>query len=184
MANKTKHSRKKSHKHSRSPKVTSSISQSKDNGMMTKVWGPAGWVFLHSCVTGYPTVIDKKDKQHRKRKKETKRFFESIGYVLPCRYCRESYNRFIKELPISRHLDSRQSLSRWLYRIHNKVNRKLGIPRCDIPTFGEVTKRYETYRAKCHRTTKEEREERLEKGCVVPKDGVRKRCIIKIISTR
>ena len=39
-----------------------------NNGMMTKVWGPAGWVFLHSCVMGYPVKIDKSNKEHRLRK--------------------------------------------------------------------------------------------------------------------
>ena len=57
--------------------------------MMTKVWGPAGWVFLHSSVMGYPEKIDKHSHQDRKRKRETKKFFESIGYIFPCRYCRE-----------------------------------------------------------------------------------------------
>ena len=175
---------KKSHCQSRRKKSakTSSASSAKDNGMMTKVWGPAGWVFLHSCAMGYPIKIDKKNKDHRKRKRETKKFFESAGYVLPCRYCRESYNNFIKELSIGRHLETRQSLCRWLYRIHNKVNKKLGVPKCEIPTFGNINKQYETYRAQCTKTTTNERQERLVKGCTIPKDGVRKKCIIQIIN--
>ena len=122
---------KKSHSSgNRSRKKSRKSARSKDNGMMTKVWGPAGWVFLHSCAMGYPIKIDKKDKEHRKRKRETKKFFESVGYVFPCRYCRESYMLFIKEAPLAGHLDTRQNLCRWLYRIHNKVNKKLGVPKC------------------------------------------------------
>jgi len=173
---------KKSHLHSR--KKSTTIATNQDNGLMTKVWGPAGWVFLHSCAMGYPVKIDTKNKEHKKRKRETKKFFESIGHVFPCRYCRDSYIRFIKELPITKHLDTRQSLCRWLYRIHNKVNKKLGIPKCEIPSLIDVNKRYETYRAKCHKTTKTEAADRVEKGCVVPQDGIRKRCIIKIINTK
>ena len=168
--------------HRKTSKKSRKHASQKDNGMMTKVWGPAGWVFLHSIVMGYPTTIDSKNKEHRKRKKETKRFFETLGFVLPCKYCRESYNKFIKEMPITPHLNSRKSISMWLYKIHNKVNNKLGVPKCDVPTFQQVTKRYETYRAKCHRTTKKERDERLEKGCVVPKDGISKRCVIQVIN--
>ena len=153
-----------------------------NNGIMTKVWGPAGWVFLHSCVMGYPVKIDENNKNDRKRKKMTKNFFETIGFVFPCRYCRDSYKEFIKEIPIDRHLGTRRSLARWLYRIHNKVNKKLGVPKCDIPTFQEVYDRYETYRAKCKPTSPKERRSRLEKGCVVPKDGKKKRCLIKIIN--
>ena len=29
-----------------------------DNGMMTKVWGPTGWLFLHCVTFGYPYVIN------------------------------------------------------------------------------------------------------------------------------
>ena len=155
-----------------------------NNGMMTKVWGPAGWVFLHSCVMGYPCKINDKCKEDIKRKKKTKQFFMTIGYIFPCRYCRESYIKFIKELPIDKYLDSRRKLAYWLYRIHNKVNNKLGIPKCDIPTFKKVYDRYETYRAVCRPTTTKERTKRLEKGCVVPKDGKKKKCIIKIINSK
>ena len=151
---------------------------------MTKVWGPAGWIFLHSCVMGYPVKINRKSKEDRLRKRMMKRFFETIGYIFPCRYCRESYNIFIKELPIDKFLDTRKKLARWLYRIHNKVNKKLGIPQCDIPTFKEVYDQYDSYRAQCHRTTKRDRDDRLAKGCIVPKDGIRKKCIIKIINTK
>ena len=152
-----------------------------NNGMMTKVWGPAGWVFLHACVMGYPVKIDKSNKEHILRKKKTKLFFKTIGHIFPCKYCRDSYHQFIKKHPINKFLDSRKKLARWLYDIHNMVNNKLGIPKCDIPTFNDVYKRYNSYRADCRQTSKRERENRLAKGCVVPKDGRKKRCLIKIV---
>ena len=159
-------------------------SGSASNGMMTKVWGPAGWVFLHSCVMGYPIKINDKNPEDRKRKKKTKVFFETIGHIFPCIYCRESYQRFIKELPIDKFLDSRRKLANWLYQIHNKVNKKLGVPSCDIPSFNEVYGRYETYRAQCEKTTRKNRKERKEKGCVIPKDGKKKRCIVKVVNLK
>ena len=76
--------------------------------------------------------------------------------------------------------------------IHNKVNSKLGVPKCNIPSFEEVKKKYEAFRAKCSKTTKRDVEENLKskcnlknanKGCVIPKDGVLKKCEIKIISS-
>ena len=30
----------------------------KDNGIMTKIWGQPGWLFLHSITIGYPYIID------------------------------------------------------------------------------------------------------------------------------
>ena len=110
-----------------------------NNGMMTKVWGPPGWMFLHSITMGYPIKINEYDEKHIIRKNKIKDFFESIGYVFPCRYCRESYQDFIKEIPIDNYLHSRKDLTLWLYKIHNKVNDKLGVPQCDIPSFEEIS---------------------------------------------
>ena len=36
-----------------------------DNGMMTKVWGPPGWLFLHCVTFGYPYVIIPSKKEHQ-----------------------------------------------------------------------------------------------------------------------
>ena len=30
------------------------MSSNKNNGLMTKIWGPSGWEFLHSVSFGYP----------------------------------------------------------------------------------------------------------------------------------
>ena len=29
-----------------------------DNGLMTRLWGPSGWLFLHCVSFGYPYKID------------------------------------------------------------------------------------------------------------------------------
>ena len=44
---------------------------------------------------------------------------------IPCKECRTSYRVFIKKLPIDPHLEGKDSLSKWLYDIHNMVNEKL-----------------------------------------------------------
>ncbi len=152
-----------------------------DNGMMTKVWGPPGWLFLHCISFGYPYYINDKNKDHINKRKDYKNFFNSLGYVLPCKYCRESYIEFIKETPIDKYLNSRKDLTKWLYIIHKKVNDKLGIPECQMPGYNEMTKVYEAYRAKCKKTTSEERENNLAKGCVTPADGTPRKCFLKVI---
>lgn len=152
-----------------------------NNGLMTKVWGPPGWMFLHSITLGYPIKIDNYDEEHIIRKNKMKIFFESIGHVFPCKYCRISYLKFIKEIPIDKFLNSRKDLALWLYKIHNKVNHKLGVPKCNIPTFENMYKEYDTYRAECSITTSTERIKNLNKGCVVPRDGLKRKCIVKVI---
>lgn len=148
-----------------------------NNGMMTKVWGPAGWLFLHSVSFGYPLKIDN---SNASKKIEYKVFFESVGDILPCKYCRESYNKYIQEIPIDDHLNSRDALVKWLYLIHNKVNNKLNVPECDIPTLEEVKEKYEKYRAKC----KQSFSETEVKGCVVPQDGVKKFCKLSVVDEK
>ena len=153
----------------------------KNNGMMTKVWGPPGWMFLHCITFGYPVEIDYNNHEHIIRKEKMKIFFESIGYVFPCKYCRESYLNFIREIPIDNNLNSRKDLVKWLYDIHNKVNDKLGVPACNIPSLNEVHEKYEKYRAQCKKTTSAERIKNLNKGCVIPADGKKKKCVVKVV---
>ena len=155
-----------------------------DNGMMTKVWGPTGWLFLHCVTFGYPYAINKSNPEHKYKKEQYKTFFDMIGYVLPCKYCRESYIEFAKEVPIHKFLNTRKDLCKWLYIIHNKVNNKLGVPQSDIPTFTEVQQFYEQFRAKCKKTSEEERAKNKEIGCVKPADGTPKRCLINVVNCR
>lgn len=144
-------------------------------GMMTRVWGPAGWLFLHCVAFGYPqATIDTEEHAHRRRAYRV--FFESIGHVLPCKYCRDSYQEYLREHPIDSALDCREDLCRWLYTIHNRVNDKLDVSA--VPSFAEVQARYEKYRARC---TKSVQQAPAEKGCVRPADGVPKQCLVNVV---
>jgi hypothetical protein len=96
------------------------------SGMKTTFWGPAAWNFLFTSVLGtYPEQINIKNKEHLRIKKEFKNLFISLSYVMPCIYCRESYKEFIKEMPIDSHLSGRIKLFFWLYKLKDKVNKKL-----------------------------------------------------------
>lgn len=152
-----------------------------DNGMMTKVWGPAGWLFLHCITFGYPYAINPNNKDHFNKERDYLNFFYYLGKVLPCRYCRESYMEYFKELDLENNLKSRKQLVKWLYDMHNKINNKLGVPPCNIPSLKEVETEYEQYRAKCKKTTEEERDENQKKGCVTPADGTPRRCVVKVV---
>jgi len=107
--------------------------------MNTKDWGPSMWKSLHATTFGYPENPTPRHKQ------EYKVFFTSIKDTLPCSYCRESYAKFLKCLPIDNYLNSRACLSYWLYLIHDQVNKKLNKT---SPTFEEVQDKYERMRAR------------------------------------
>lgn len=93
--------------------------------MNTKSWGPGLWRALDAIAFNYPIKINKRSKKHKELQKNYYMFFTSLQYMLPCKYCRISYKKFIKELPIDDFLDSRAKLTYWLYLIHDKVNQKL-----------------------------------------------------------
>ena len=83
-------------------------------GLNPTIWGPHGWFFLHSVALNFP------DKPTEIDRKNYKRFFESIQYILPCPNCSYHYSKHIEENPIQ--LDSKETLNRWLVHIHNLVN--------------------------------------------------------------
>ncbi len=131
----------------------------KNNGLITKIWGDPAWTFGHSVTFGYP--LEPTDEQ----KLKYKNYFTSLGDVLPCKYCRESYQKFITEGDTALNDDAlrnRESLTRWFYRIHETVNRKLEV---DYGvTYEDVVNKYESFRAKCGKPSK------TSKGCVAPLD--------------
>lgn len=145
-----------------------------DSGMQTRVWGPAGWLFLHSIAQNYPWKPTKEQQENYLN------FFRLTGNVLPCRYCRESYQEFIKEPDTELKMNvmkNRYSLVKWLYDIHNKVNKKLNINCND--TLKNVWEKYESFRSKCFKSP--EVVKKIKTGCTDPMSGFRKKCVIDII---
>ena len=105
--------------------------------MDTRFWGPSGWRFLHQITFVYDP------KTHIA---SVRNLFENLPYVLPCKFCRAHLTEHMKQIPLEPALKSKESLTKWLYDIHNKVNAKLrsqGIPTQDDPTFSSVKAFYE-----------------------------------------
>jgi hypothetical protein len=108
--------------------------------MDTNLWGPGAWVFLHSVTFNYPTHPTKRDM------KQTKEFFHSLKGILPCPTCQEHYREGIEEtMPMDSHLKNRDTLTRWLVKFHNSVNKRLGKPQ--MP-YNSVRAKYEAMRGK------------------------------------
>lgn len=97
-------------------------------GVNTRFWGRALWKGLHSITFGYPNNPTDEDAKHYKI------FFETLAWTLPCSLCRESYSNFIKgnghenTWLANNIFETRMSLVKWLFDVHNKVNEKLGFP--------------------------------------------------------
>jgi Erv1 / Alr family len=78
--------------------------------MDTRFWGPSGWKLLHSIAFS------------ASNNSRYQAFFETLPYILPCKFCRASLTDYYAELPIP---EKTSLIPFWLYRIHNKVNKKL-----------------------------------------------------------
>jgi len=121
------------------------MTDNKNNGLITKIWGPCAWEFFHCATFGYPLEPTEEQKQ------QYKNFFIVIGFVLPCKYCRDSYTEFINSDPDcilkDSDLENRDALTRWAFRLHNRVNKKLGLTY--NLTYEDMCEKFESYRAKC-----------------------------------
>jgi FAD-linked sulfhydryl oxidase len=101
--------------------------------MNPKFWGPHGWIFLHSVTMNYPKEPTNEDKTLYRN------FFSSLKRVLPCEKCAYHYKQHINDDPIEPALENRNTLVRWLIKIHNKVNEDLGKPQY---TYEQVIEEY------------------------------------------
>lgn len=138
------------------------MNDNNNNGLCTSTWGSPGRFFLRCAAAGYPVDPDEYDDIRGNTRGYTRRtyssFFKNTGHVLPCRFCRESYLKFITEIPIEKYVDSRQKLFEWLFIIHNKVNEKMGDKQeASLPN---IANKYERFRATCH--------DRKSLGCTEP----------------
>jgi len=77
---------------------------------------------MHICALGYPL------KPAYGHKKAAKEFFEALAFLIPCPICRDHYTEFLKQMPITPFLDSRDDLFKWTVALHNNVNKTLGKP--------------------------------------------------------
>ena len=140
--------------------------------MMTSVWGPSMWHYLHTMSFNYPVTPTHIEKKHYMN------FVKSLRHTLPCKHCRINLVTNFKQLPFTMEcMQSRDTFSRYIYNLHKKS----GLSYCD------VRERYEHFRARCvedkpkifkvpHNKTKKK-----EKGCTEPLYGKKSKCVIKIV---
>ena len=148
------------------------------DGMLTSVWGPSMWHYLHTMSFNYPVEPTKENKHYYKE------FVKNLQYTLPCKYCRINLKNNFKVHPIKDcHMKNRESFSRYVYELHELVNKMLnkksGLKYCD------VRERYEHFRARCSnekpKIFKFNKTKKKEKGCTEPLYGKKAKCIIKIV---
>ena len=137
-------------------------------GMLTTVWGPSLWHFLHTMSFNYPIQPTSEQKKHYMQ------FILNMKYTLPCKYCRINLIKNFKDLPIKMStMKNRETFSKYIYNLHEHVNKML-CKKSNL-TYEQVRERYEHFRARCTKKV-------IKKGCTEPMyKGEKAKCIIRIV---
>jgi len=169
--------------HNKTRRVFSKKDYNSGDGMLTNVWGPAMWHYLHIMSFNYPNNPTQKDKKHYKD------FVTNLQYVLPCKYCRINLANNFKKKPLQMcDMKNREMFSKYVYELHETVNKMLN--KKSNLTYCDVRERYEHFRSRCtdekpkvftFKKTKLTSKNRKEKGCTEPLYGKKSKCIINIV---
>jgi hypothetical protein len=150
-----------------------------NDGMITNVWGPALWHYLHTMSFNYPVHPTIEEKRNYRN------FIINLRHVLPCKYCRINLKTNFKQLPITMaDMKSRETFSRYIYNLHELINKMLN--KKSNLSYCDVRERYEHFRSRC---TDEKPKifkfsnftRKKEKGCTEPLYGKKSKCIINIV---
>jgi hypothetical protein len=147
------------------------------DGMMTSVWGPPMWHVLHTISFNYPVEPTEEQKKHYYK------YYKNLTNVLPCRYCRENLANNLKKHKLTKAtMKNRETLSRWVYELHEIVNKMLG--KESGLSYEDVRERYEYFRSRCLVNPDEPEPPKVdgkENGCTEPLYGVKSKCVINIV---
>lgn len=91
---------------------------------MTSVWGPLGWMTLHSVATSYPEVPTLAEKQLMSS------WLDMFRDTITCPYCRDHFTSLLANYRVMfpDMLSSRNNFALFSFRAHNDVNRRLKKP--------------------------------------------------------
>jgi len=139
--------------------------------MLTYIWGPSLWHYLHTISFNYPNNPSLNDK------KNYKNVLLNLLNTLPCKYCRINLKNNFKNNPIKPcHMKNRDSFSRYVYQLHEIVNKMLN--KKSNLSYCDVRERYEHFRARCsdlkknkYFKFKKSKKGKKESGCTEPLYG-------------
>lgn len=148
-----------------------------NDGMLTTIWGPSQWHFLHTMSFNYPVNPTHRDKINYRN------YVLSLRNVLPCGKCRANLVLNLKKLPLKMsHMASRETFSKYIFDLHELINemlhKKSGL------TYEEVRNTYENFRSRCVvepvKKCKTQRSNK-ESGCTRPLYGKKAKCLLRIV---
>lgn len=156
-----------------------------NDGMVSSVWGPPFWHYLHTMSFNYPVEPTPEDKKHYRD------FILNLKYVLPCRFCRQNIRNNFKHLPLTMDkMKNRETFSKYIYDLHELINKML--KKNSGLSYNDVRERYENFRSRCtdekpklykftDLTKTKKQSGKKEKGCTTPLYGKKSKCIVSIV---
>jgi hypothetical protein len=105
-----------------------------------KIWGPHYWFFLHTIAITFP---------HHPNAITKKKYYDLIQNLplfIPQEEVSSYFSKLLDAYPVTPYLDNRESIVRWTWFIHNKINEKLEKPKISLEEF--YVKYYENYKTR------------------------------------
>lgn len=110
-----------------------------------KVWGPHYWFVLHTISLTYPL------KPNETVKKKYYDFIENLPIFIPIENIGNYFSELLDKYPVTPYLDSRESFIKWVYFIHNEINKNLGYEEL---TLSESLEKYYKHYENCDKKFK------------------------------
>jgi hypothetical protein len=105
-----------------------------------KVWGPHYWFVLHTIALTYP------NKPNETVKKKYYDFIQNLPLFIPIENMGNFFSNLLDTYPVTPYLDSRESFIKWMYFIHNRVNKELDYKQISLSeSLEEYYKNYTNY---------------------------------------
>ena len=131
-----------------------------DYGMITYIWGPLLWHFLHIISFNYPVNPTEYNKKNNFIKNQIENsyyyFIFLLQFILPCKSCRDNLKKNLEGLNFFTNkagiMKNRETFSKFIYNLHESVNKMLN--KKSNLSYEEVRDFYEHFRADCSNKNK------------------------------
>jgi len=108
-----------------------------------KEWGPVLWTLLHGIAERVGTCLVPAFQADERR--ALANLFVKVGQMIPCPSCKEHYEVFLKENPVTTpiktlpYAELRPFVRDWFWRLHHMVNESKGI---ESPPLESLSSQY------------------------------------------
>lgn len=126
-----------------------------DYGMITYIWGPLLWHFLHIISFNYPVNPNEYNKKNNLIDNQIQNsyyyFIFLLQFILPCKTCRDNLKKNLNSLHFftnkSTIMKNRTTFSKFIFNLHETVNHMLN--KKSNLKYEQVRDFYEHFRADC-----------------------------------